>query len=352
MDRFELLDDHEKIAAIDKSGMLQVALNLPAQLSEALALAQKVKAPKYKNIKNIVIAGMGGSAISGNLVADLLAQELNLPIFVNRSYECPAFVGKDTLFFAVSYSGNTEETLAALAQAQKSQAKIVCVTSDGKLKEKQINPTYLIPGGLQPRAAIAYLLVPILVCLESSGIAKGLSQQIIEAAALLERQKSAFGLSVATRNNLAKQLAKKLLGKTPIVFASKGTTESAGLRLKTQLNENSKLNPLFNVFPELDHNEIVGLAKLSRAEHNSCLVILRDEKDSERLKKRIEVTKSLIGRQLGGAQEVWSKGKSHLARLLSLVYFGDILSVYLAILRNVDPTPVEAIERLKKELSR
>jgi len=147
-------------------------------------------------------------------------------------------------------------------------------------------------------------------------------------------------------------LAKKLVGKIPLIFGSVGTTGSAALRLKNQFNENSKVAAILSLFPELNHNEIVSLSTLRRDDHNFAWIVFRDESDNERVKKRIEITKSLIGRQLGGVNEIVTQGKSPLARILSSILFGDYLSVYLAILRGVDPTPVEVISRLKKELMR
>lgn len=355
MSKLELLDQKDEIAKIDRQGMLQTAEKMPEMLVEAMELSRGASIPKIKKIRHIIISGMGGSAIAGNIAANLFSNSVKVPLYVNRDYQLPAFADRGTLFFALSYSGNTEETLSAVKEAAMRGAKIICAASGGKLKEvaeKNGYPLFLIPAGYQPRAALPYLLAPVLVSLERMGTAPSASEELNEAAELLQKLKEEYGMSRSVRSNPVKQLAKTLLSKIPLILAGCGTTEAAGLRLKTQFNENSKVTALFNVFPELDHNEIVNLSVLKREEHSFCALLLRDEKDSERLKKRMEVTKSLIGRQLGGVKEIYSRGKSQLARILSLVYFGDLLSVYLAILRGVDPTPVEVISRLKKELGR
>lgn len=355
MGRLEDLDNLEKIKEIDGSGMLSVVEQTPEMFLEAYELSQKTSLRKIKKVREAVVAGMGGSAIAGNIVSDLLLGRSAVPIHVNRGYKLPAFAGKETLVFALSYSGNTEETLSAVKEANRCGAKVVCITSGGKLKEiaeSNKYPIFLIPSGYEPRAALPYLLVPLLKSLEEIGIVSGLLDGIKKSVELLRKLRGEYGADKPLRANPVKQLAKKLLGRVPIIFASQGTTEAVGLRVKTQFNENSKVTALFNVFPELNHNEIVNLSALNREEHNFCLLFLRHEGDHERIKKRMEVTKSLIGMQLGGVNEIYAQGKSDLDRVLSLIYFGDFLSIYLAVLGGVDPTPVEVISRLKKELMR
>ncbi len=355
MVRAEDLDNPEIIKAIDPSEMLSVVAQTPEMMIKAGELSPVPALRKIKKTNQIVVAGMGGSAISGDIAAGLLFYKAAVPIYVNRDYRLPAFVGKETLVLALSYSGETEETLNAVKEAERAGARIVCVTSGGKLKEiaeSREYPVYLLPSGFQPRAALPYLLVPVLNVLEGMGAVSGIRDEIKKAVDLLRRLRGEYGADRPLRSNPAKQLAKKLADKIPVIFASSVTTEAAGLRLKTQFNENSKTTALLSVFPELNHNEIVNLSVLKRDEHDFSLILLRDEGDFERTKKRMEITKSLLGMQLGGVNEVWSQGKTALERILSLVYFGDFLSVYLAILRDIDPTPVDVIARLKKELTR
>ncbi|MFH1542271.1 MAG: bifunctional phosphoglucose/phosphomannose isomerase [bacterium] len=347
----EILDNLSEIKRLDPAGMLATVVALPDQLLQAYESAAEIKLPKLKKFSQIIVCGMGGSAISGNIISNLLGNR----VLVNRHYDLPDFVDAKTLVLALSYSGNTEETLSAVKQALKCQAQIVCVTSGGELKKIAAAnelPVIPVPAGFQPRAALAFLLISALVALAKLGVVKNLEKEVKESAALLKTLGSSYLPETILKNNPVKQVAKKIFGKIPVILATSGTTEAAGLRLKTQLNENSKLTALFNVFPELNHNEIVNLAALKKGEHNFALILLRDSADSERIKKRIEITKSLIGGQLGGITEIESQGASPLSRTLSLIYFGDLLSVYLAFLQEIDPTPVAVIERLKKELCR
>lgn len=355
MDSAELLDNLEKIQQIDKGGMLAAVAKTPAMMLEALALTRKVTLRKGKKFRQIVISGMGGSAIAGNIVADLFLNRIKVPIYVNRGYKLPAFVESETLIFALSYSGNTEETLSAVKEAKARNARVICITSGGKLKElaeKNGYPLFLIPAGYQPRAALPYLLIPVLKSMEQLGFPSVGDDEITGATGLLNKLNKDFGPNNPLRTNLVKQLASKLHKKIPIIFGVQGASYAAGLRFKTQLNENGKVTALFNVFPELNHNETVNLAAVERGQHDFALVFLRSEADPDRIKKRIEITKSLIGAQLGGVNEVNTQGKTPLARLLSLVCFGDFLSVYLALMKGIDPTEVDVIARLKKELAR
>ena len=355
MDNIEVLENSEELKKIDNSGMLALAESMPELLAEALALAKKVPPLKVKNIRQIVFSGMGGSAIAGDIAGNLLLAGANVPSFVNRNFKAPAYVDKNTLFFALSYSGNTDETLSALKDAERAQAEIVCVTSGGKLAEiagSHNYPLYLIPSGYQPRAALPFILVAILKCLEGLGSLPDVEKDILRSVEIISRLKDEYGMEKPLRANPVKQLARKIAGKIPVIFGSEGRTDAAALRIKNQLNENSKLTAFCNSFPELDHNEIVNLSALKRDEHSFVLVFLRDDGDLERIQKGIEITKSLIGRQLGGVHEIFAQGKSLLCRILSLIYFGDLLSVYLAVLSGTDPTPVDVITRLKKELGR
>jgi len=353
-DNIKNLDNNEAIKKLDKAAMLEAVAAWPEMLQAALGIVPLVAVRRAKQVKQVVISGMGGSAIAGNIVLDLYAHQLGYPLFVNRDYSLPAFVAKGTALLALSYSGNTEETLAAIKEAEGRGAQIIAITSGGKLKDLAVQagwPLFVVPAGQQPRAALPYLLGCLLNALGQLGIIELDPQELSEVLLLLPRLREEYSVAKSYRVNPAKQLAHKLLGKLPVVLAGGGYA-SAGLRLKTQLNENSKASALYNVFPELNHNEIVPWSGLKRSEHNFAVVLLRDKNDPARLQKRIDITKSLIGRELGGISEVWSQGKSSLARLLSLIFFGDLVSVYLAILKRLDPSPVAIIERLKRELSR
>jgi glucose/mannose-6-phosphate isomerase len=350
----DTLDNVEILRGIDRSGMLELVDKLPDMLEEGWAASEKINISNAGKINNLVISGMGGSAISGDIVSLALRGKADFPVFVNRNYGCPKFVGEGTLFLAVSYSGNTEETISAFKEAVKAKARIISISSGGDLKElsqKNNIPVIEVPKGLPPRAAIGYLLSATLGALNKAG-AGTFKTDLNETIRSLKRLARKYGSSCALRENEAKQMAKRLHGRTPVILASVGTSYAAGLRWKTQLSENSKITSMLSVFPEMDHNDIVNFSFLKKGGHNYSFVILRDEGDPERMKKRIEVTKSLISGNAGGITEVWSQGRSQLERTMSLIFYGDYLSVYLAVLSETDPTPVDIIEKLKKELLR
>lgn len=355
MGKGEALDNRDEIKKIDPKGMLAIVSGMPEMLGEAYKISKSVSLPEAGAIKNVVFSGMGGSAIAGDVITDLLWEKSPLGFYTNRGYKVPGSVGEETLFFAVSYSGNTEETILAVNEAAGRKAKIFCLTSGGKLRElaeKNRFPLCVIPSGYQPRAAFPYILLALLNILSNLGIYALAEKDVVDAAAILQKLAKEIGPAVDTRNNPAKQLAKKIEGKIPVILASAGLNGSAGMRMKTQFNENSKVTALLNSFPELNHNEMVNLSALKRESHDFALLLLRDEGEPDRIAKRIEITKSLIGVPLGGVNEIWAKGKTPFARVLSLIFYGDLLSVYLAIARGIDPTSVDAINRFKKEISR
>ena len=253
----------------------------------------------------------------------------------------------------VSYSGNTEETISAYRQGVDLSAKVVVVTSGGKLRElgeaKGI-PLAIVPPGMPPRTALGYLFLPLLIILEKLGLVEAKGKDIGETALLLEELSRRWAPVSPLDENQPKSLARKLFGKLPLIYGSE-PLKAVCRRWKTQINENSKSLAYPVVFPELNHNEIIGWEGMEELRQSLEIIILRDEGDQERIKKRIEITKSVLGERPGGLEEVWSEGKSLLARLFSLIYLGDWVSFYLAILYGVDPTPVESIELLKKRLA-
>jgi len=352
--KVELLDNAEQLSKIDRSGMLAVVAAIPEMLGQAQQISAGVTVPAQP-VSLVIMVGMGGSAIAGDLVADLFYKKAKVPLATVRGYTLPAAVNASTLLIALSYSGETEETLSAVKEAEKRGSRIICITSGGKLREiaeAKKYPIFLIPAGFQPRAALPFLLVCLLAALEKAGIIAPQAAELAEAVSLLQKLREEYKPAKPARTNLVKQLAKKLQGKIPFIFGAAGTTGAVAYRAKCQFNENSKITAVANVFPELNHNELVNIAALKKDDNPFALIILRDDEDAERVKKRIEITKSLISRQLGGANELSGQGRSPLARALSLIYCLDYVSVYLAIISGVDPTPVEIITRLKKEMTR
>ena len=319
---------------IDNSNMLKVIEDFPQQCKTALSLPKGMAVSG--KVDKIIVAGMGGSAVGGDLLK-LYLHDSRIPIFTIRDYKLPNFVDENTLIFAVSYSGNTEETLSAFEDAQKKKAKIVAVTSGGKLSESA-KKVIKIPSGLQPRAALGYLFFPVLGVLVNSGIAKENSKDVNEMLDILSK-KDEF-------KSFGEKLAKQIGNKTPLIYASEQFSAVA-YRWKTQFNENSKAAAFTHVFSEMNHNEIVGYQTMSKEKFIS--IFIRDNFDNDRIKKRMDITKDIISQKVEVA-EAYTKGNSLLSRLFSGIYYADFASYYLAIQNKIDPTPVNVIENLKKKL--
>lgn len=349
-----MLDDLKAIKSLDKSGMLELIYNFPDTGEKAVDIARdSIRGLRFHNIMNVVITGLGGSAIGGDLIRMITQERSAIPIMVNRDYTLPAFVDEKTLVIASSYSGNTEETLAAYQEALKRKAKILAITTGGELKNKALAdevPVITIPAGMPPRAALGYSFFPILVALEEQGIIPRRHFKIEESIKLLKDARNQFHYDTPESENPAKLLARKLHGKLPVIYGVAGVTEVIAVRWKGQFNENSKHPAFFNVFPELNHNEIMGYEGdkdlLSRME----IVILRSPDEIDRIKKRIEITKGLIENTVSGVTEIWPKGETPLERMLYLILFGDYVSAYLAILNQKDPTEIDFINSLKDRM--
>lgn len=319
---------------IDSSNMLKVIEDFPKQCRTALELAKGMTVSG--KIDKIVVAGMGGSAVGGDLLR-IRMHDSRIPVFVVRDYSIPNYIDENTLFFAVSYSGNTEETLSAYEQAVKKKAKIVAVTSGGQLGS-MAKKVVKVPSGLQPRAALGHLFFPVLGVLNNSGIVDIKGDEVEEMLGILEKTED-FKL-------FGERLAKKLYGKTPIVYSS-SLFGPVAYRWKTQFNENSK-SPAFNhAFAELNHNEIVGYQLMNKNEWGA--IFIRDKNDNERVKLRMDITKEIISSRVE-VEEVFTRGEGLLSRIFSGIYYGDFASYYLALANKVDPTPVTVIENLKKKL--
>lgn len=304
-------------------------------------------------LDGIVLCGMGGSAIGGDLVRGIVEPTAPLPFVVNRGYALPGWVGQRTLVIASSYSGGTEETLAAFAEAKARGARRLAITSGGTLQgiaEADGLDHVVIPGGLQPRAALGYSLGVVLRLAQTLGLAP-LSDAAF-ATALLSARQRATRHDEDDASNPAQALAAAFDGALPVIYTGVGLLESVGLRWRTQIHENAKHPAVGNVLPELDHNEIMGFeagpeALLSRMR----VVALTDEDDHPQVGKRFAATRALVEPRIGGWLEIASGGDSRLDRALGLVQLGDAASFWLAMRKGVDPTPVETIQSLKKQLA-
>jgi glucose/mannose-6-phosphate isomerase len=349
-----ILDDRESIKKLDKSSMLNHLAKTPDYCRDAIKRAEQTNVPTKVKPKNIVIVGMGGSAIGGEILKDWLRDELPIHIEVNRDYTLPAYVDKDTLVFANSYSGNTEETLSSFLSALRRKCTTVAITSGGQLqafcKKLQV-PHVTIPSGLPPRVAVPFLFFPLPVILEKMGIFSNVRDKLEEAICVLERISKANSPDVLTENNMAKKLANELRDTIPVVYGFRQYSVVAH-RFKTQFNENSKLHSKHDVFPELNHNETVGWEAPEILTKNYSVILIRDPEEPPELRNRIDTTKSLVFSRAKKVHEINADGTGKLAKMFSVLCIGDYTSIYLAILQNKDPTPVKIIDNVKKELAK
>lgn len=351
----KVLDDLQLLRKRDPEGMLETLAGLPEQCEAAWRLGKEAELPDIAGVpSHVVIAGMGGSAIGGDLVRILAGKDARVPITVSREYQLPSFVDQKCLVFLISYSGNTEETLSSYDDAKKRGASRIAVTTGGKLAalaHADGVPVVEVPSGLPPRSAIGYLFLPVLVILQRVGVFSE-SIDVGELVTRLRELRSQLKPTSPSAENPAKQLASRFYGKIPVIYGASGTTEVVAVRWKGQFNENSKCLAYCNVFPELNHNEIVGYEAPEELLRSLELVFLREKSDHPRVQARMEITKKILRDRVSGVSEYWGEGDSFLTRLFSLIYLGDYTSVYLALLYGINPKPVAVIDYLKKELAK
>jgi glucose/mannose-6-phosphate isomerase len=341
----------ERMHAVDKSGMLSFCANAPRHYQKAAELAKTITL-SYPKPDNVIIAGMGGSGIGGDLLKDWARNRTNVSIEVNREYQLPVYVGEKTLVVIVSYSGDTEESLSTLLDALRRKCMVYCISSGGALLKyaaKLKVPHLRVPSGMPPRAALPYLFMPLLFCMEKTGLVSGINLELGEALKILEKISADNAPEKPISRNSAKTLAMNIGETVPIVYGF-GFYRSVAQRFKQQFNENSKSPAKWEFFSELDHNEIVGWEGSGNLSKYFSVILIRDNDEILEVKSRIETTKQIMGKANLKMFEVQAAGQSMLAKMLSLVILGDFTSVYLAILHGVDPTPVRTISFLKDSL--
>lgn len=361
------LDDPVAVKAADPEDFLGVVEGFPQQVADGIEIGKGVDGlPKLDDIDGVAVCGMGGSGIGGDVLATSLRASAPVAVAAVKGYDLPAWVGPRSVVFACSYSGNTEETLGTTEQAIKAGAKVIAVTTGGALGELASNhglPLAAVPSGLQPRGAMGYMAIPPLIMWDRMASqahlpdAGRLTEEIESSIELLEQRAESNGRDRDFSSNQSKQTARSLIGKIPIIYGWDGLGEVAAYRWKCQFNECSKVPAWSSVFPELNHNEIVGWKQLAELTSKSlALILLRNVSTSgqgehSRITRRIEITTPLIEDHFSLVREVWSGG-SGVGALLDLIYVGDFVATYLAIAQGVDPTPVPVIEDLKRELGK
>ncbi len=342
------------IQRYDKSNMRSLLVSFPAQVREAIGIGKKANVRlNSARLRNIVLTGLGGSAIGGDLLRSYLAEELAIPFIVNRHYFLPAFVDNGSLVIVSSYSGSTEETIAAHKDAVQRKASVFCISSNGEtqvLARKYRQPFVGVPKGYPPRAAVGYSFFAPLLAFEKLKLIAPRTKDVAETIAMIEKKSEIY--SKPTTKNPALSIAQQLYGKLPIVYSSADHFDVVNLRWRGQFAENAKVLAFGHVVPEMNHNELVGWKVLRRQMQEMAAIFLRDKEENARVKLRMDITRSIVGEFAGKTLEVESEGKSLLTRMFSLIYLGDWVSYYLAILNGVDPTPVKIIDYLKNELGK
>lgn len=345
------LDDRSYIERLDPSGMLRLTEEFPAQCRRALEVAHAAHLPSI-DVKNVVLTGVGGSAAGGDLTKALFDAYGSVPFVVNRDYALPVFVDSSTLVIAVSYSGNTEETIAAYHDAKLRGASIVVVTSGGVLAElasQNGDGLIVVPGGQPPRTALGFLFIPVVVCCSRLGLIP--EQDYGSAIGLLQSCVEDWTVSTPLENNPAKLLALELYSGVGVIYGLGSWQAVVANRWKGQINENAKNMAFVNVYPELCHNEILGWVKADKQGVAQWVgVVLEDGTESGKMKKRATVVEGLVSTTVS-FKHLQARGTSLLSKMLSLTLLGDFVSLYLAALNEVDPENIDSINVLKKELT-
>jgi len=350
------MDDIRQLkAALDSHDMYGMIAGMPDHLEEGMAIGRAVdlRHLEEETFHSVLVAGMGGSAIAGDIAKSYLLDQLDIPLWVYRHYNMPEFVNKRTLVIASSYSGNTEETLSAYDHAMDRGARVIAISTGGKLAEKAKAddvPLIRIKAGLQPRAALGYSLAPLLMVLSRFGLCHDQGQDILAAAASIRRWAKAYAPDNADNPGL--QLAHELRGTIPIIYAGHDRFDAVAYRFKCQVNENAETPAFANVFPEFNHNELVGYRGLYGHNDTFSVVILRDNQDHKRIKARMEIVTQFLKEKGIKVLTLESQSGSDLERIFYFIQLLDFTSYYMALLNGLDPYPVQAIDHLKDELSK
>ena len=347
------LDDLELISRLDPSGMFQRIAELPTQCEEARAGTESLDIPAhYAQARNIIILGMGGSGIGGELVRGLVERECAAPVMVRRDYTLPAFVGGNSLVIANSYSGNTEETLSAARCALGRGAKLLAISTGGHLAElakQHAIPWLKLSYESAPRAALGHSFITLLCILHTLGFIDEGRQQLAEAIQEMASLQAEIRPEMAQENNPAKALAERLYGRIPIIYGAEHLAAVAR-RWKGQFNENAKAWSLFEEFPELNHNAVEGYQFPVPFAREAFVVMLSSSLYHHRIVERLKVTGEILTQRRVEYVELEARGTTHLAQVLTTIHFGDYVSCYLAMLYGVNPTPNPTIDYLKERL--
>ena len=351
------LDDVRGITKLDSEDVLGATERFADQCREAWAIGRAARdLPDADGVENVVVIGMGGSGISGDVVRALVEPRLGIPWRTIKGYgPLPEWIGRNTLTFVVSYSGDTEETLDAFEEIHNRGARPVALSSGGRLAELAASygvAHVKVPEGLQPRASLGFLALPLLAILVEIGLVPDCSDDVDEAVASLADLAKSCGRDIPVNENMVKQLATSIAGRIPVIYGGSGLGDVAAYRFKCDLNEYAKTAAFSNSFPEMNHNELEAYGSANATiRENFVVVLLRDVDDHERVALRFEAVKKLVERSGAEVIEVHSQGISAPARLLTLVLITQLTAIYTGLINDVDPGPVPVIEDFKQQLA-
>jgi glucose/mannose-6-phosphate isomerase len=338
---------------LDTLGMFKATAGFPEQVAAAVRTARGLDGlPEREYVENVVVLGMGGSGIVGDVMTAVAGPFLPVPVVVVKSYDRPDFIGPGSLVFAVSFSGNTEETVEAAGEAANAGASLVAVTGGGqlsKLAEEWGAPVVQLPGDIpQPRAALGAMAVPPLVILEEIGLFPGAAQWVAQAVDQLTRRRDAL----VRPGSLAEELAGRIGRTIPLVYGAHALGATAALRWKTQVNENAKSPAFCGVYPELCHNEVAGWGQHGDATRQLITVVnLRHDVEHPQVVRRVAFVSELLRESVADVIEVSAEGEGDLAQLLDLILVGDFVSLHMAAREGIDPGPVPVLDDLKRRLA-
>jgi glucose/mannose-6-phosphate isomerase len=340
--------------ALDSLGMLDAHASLPEQVAAAARAARGLDhLPRHEEIENVLVLGMGGSGVAGDVLVSAAGPFLPVPVVVTKGYVPPNFVSETTLVFAISASGNTEETIEALSEAAVQGGRVVIVTQGGELAhlaESWGAPMVRVPSDIvMPRAALGAVAIPPLVILEEVGLFPGASQWIDLAVEQLSSRRD----RLVKPGSLAEEIAHGLARTIPLVYGDTGIGGTAAMRWKTQVNENAKSPAFWAQHPELCHNEICGWGQHGDLTRQAIsLVNLRHDFEHPQVSRRFELVSEMLQEVVAGVTDVVAEGEGQLAQLLDLILIGDLVSVHLALVEGIDPGPIPVLEDLKAALAK
>ena len=351
-----MLDNIEKIQEIDKSNMLDTLVGFPNQIKEAVEIAMAANMETFFKIDNVITTGMGASGISGDIACSLFRDKIDVPFYVNKEYDLPKWARKDTLTIFFSYSGNTDETISAFKIANQKKCRIITISSGGKLQElseKRGLANITIPSGYQPRAAIAYSLFSLIVILKRVGLLRNeIEPDINDTIFIIKELVGSVNKTIVEEHNFAKQTARQIFNTIPQIYGW-GIYSPIATRWRQQFNENSKVIARAEAIPESNHNDIVGWSLNPEVSKNFSCILFRDrDLESLAMSTRLNFLKNLYEGSAANIIEVYPKGKKRLSKISYILSLGDFISCYLAILRGIDPTPVDIIMELKQNLEK